>query len=317
MAGPSTGTTGIDASDPDWLVVTFPGRPDIRLPRIAPDTDVATATPHAPATLHGQDEYLYRLAYGFLHRDPTLVLGPTGCGKTASIRLLCSLLGWSFVMLSVDPDCTKGDLIGEALVPPDAEGEAFPIRWIAGPAEVAIRRSQVRPTCFVIDEINRAHRTSIYASLYPVLDGSGSLMMPGGERLAVGDLMVCATANPADDTKTQYEVREIDPALADRFTNTCAVTYPEASTEAVALMEQVTGLDADMARRTTEAAAAIRASQDVTYPFGFRTLQAWAKAVAFGIDPLAAAESTFVPKAPVEDREALRSYVQTYFPKGR
>lgn len=307
-ASPS-GAKSIDESDPNYVRYTHSAMPDFDAPRLQPDSNPATATPSGMTPLRGQEDAEYHIGKCLADGESALLLGPTGCGKTHSVRLAAQRHGYSFVMASIQPDTTSGDLIGEAVVSPSSMGSDNPLVWNAGPVEVAVRQSLIRPTVLVLDEANRIAKTSVFASLYPVLDGSKMLTLPGGEQIPVGNLIVFATANPADDAKTQYEVRELDPAFADRFGTTLSFTYPDPKVECIALCEAVVGLDSDVALRLCETAASIRQSPDISYPFGFRTLASWGKKVAFGIDIATAAEVTFVPKAPVEDREAIRTYI--------
>jgi hypothetical protein len=316
---PASGGNGI-AIDGDYVVARLDGQPDVRLRRITADTDGDTTTPVNVPDIHGQDMALHSVLYAMERTvaDPTkalhtLIYGPTGAGKTALCRKAAELAGWSFVMLSIDPDSTKWDLLGEHSIPVD--GETAEPRWIPGPFERAVRRSQSRPVLVLIDEPNRALKSSIFASLYSVLDVSRELPLPGGERIPVGTMLVVAAANPADDVRTQYEVRELDPAFADRFGQTVRVDYPAPEVERDVLLEQVVGIDPDTALSLCETARSVRQSDAVSYPFGFRTLMAWATKVRDGFDVYVAADTTFIPKAAPEEREALRSYIQMHFPQ--
>lgn len=301
----------------DRVTSTYPGRPDVTLIRDTPDTNPDTATPIGTRPLYGQDEAMHEIMTAIASGENVIMMGPTGCGKTDLARRACEVTGTSFVLVSCDPDTRKGDLIGEAVIDPDPSGESVvPLVFQPGPVTNAVRNSRTRRTVLFIDEPNRVDAVSVFASLYGVLDGSRTLALGSGAYEPVGDLIVMAAINPADDSKTAYDVRELDPALMDRFHTTIALTYPDVSVEARALVERVPGLDADMASSLARVARSVREAPSVSYPFGFRTLAAWGKRVAAGYDPLTAASVTFLPKAPAEDRDALTTFVQSTFPKG-
>lgn len=316
----SVADAATDASvtiDGSRVTSVYPDRPTVTLTRDEPDTDPDTATPTGTRPLYGQDAAMHEVMTAIANGENALLRGPTGCGKTDLVRRACEYVGASFVLVSCDPDTRKGDLIGENVIDPDPSGDtAFPLVFQPGPVTNAVKRSQTRRTVLFIDEPNRVDAASVFACLYGVLDASRTLSLGSGVYEPVGDLIVMAAINPADDERTAYDVREMDPALMDRFQTTIPMAYPSTDVEARALVERVPGLDPDMAHSLALVARAVREAQAVSYPFGFRTLAAWAKRVASGYDPLTAAGVTFLPKAPVEDREALTTFVQTRFPQG-
>jgi MoxR-like ATPase len=287
------------------IVVTNPvTRATVELPRKkgAPKTP----TEEVPDIL-GQHEMVFTVAFGLATGKHTMLIGPTGTGKTSIYRWFAKQLGWNLVLASIARGTEAAHLVGEYLPTGPATFE-----WMDGPVSEAVRLSQRHPTILVFDELNRIGNIAEFSRVYSVLDDQRRLdlqerRMHDGtvETIECGELFIGATSNPSDDEAADYVgVQDLDPALMSRFPFQPNIGYPPLTVEAKALTDRVPDLELPLALKMCTVAKHVRESAEVHFPLSFRELEAWALACPkFGYEE--AARVAVVNKAPRVFRESL------------
>lgn len=277
-----------------------------------PKLDPGPFCPKNIYPVYGQPGMIFSVAMGLANKRHTILIGPTGTGKTTVYQYVAELLGWNFIRIQIDPKTEGASLIGEYL--PAGAGD---FRWTDGPLTEAVRMSNIHPTIVVFDELSRIGNVAELARTYSLLDDGRLLTLPerrhelgDTEIIHAGDLYIGATMNPADDEGADYiGVRELDPALMSRFSYSPLIKYPEQTIEVDTLLRRAPGLQRQHAERMVDVATAIRNSEDVHYPFSFRELIAWAEGLpAYGY--LDAAKVAFINKAHPLYRPDMQRYVE-------
>lgn len=309
-----------DPIDPSGLRnwETVKGKMRVMHPKTGEIMELGVCNPGAPFTpaqdvneILGQPDMTFSVAYAFAKHKHSMLVGPTGTGKTTLYRWFAKALGWNFVLCPIARGTEAAHLVGDYL----PTGQAL-FEWMDGPVTEAIRLSQDNPTLLVFDEINRIGNVAEFSRIYSVLDDSRVLELKERrvkegivERLEVGDLMIGATANPSDDDRADYMgVQDMDPALSSRFGVQPHIDYPAADIELEALCSRVSDVDRSKASRMVSAAKRIRESADVRFPISFRELENWALAEPyFGYND--AAEVTVVNKAPRVFQQSIRNLI--------
>ena len=166
------------------------------------------------------------------HKEPALLVGETGCGKTSVCQLLALLRGQKLRILNCHQHTETGDfLCGFRPTRPtgaetddndddDAEGgivdkkAAAPFAWEDGPLIKAMRDGDI----LLVDELSLAE-DSVLERLNSVLEPGRTLTLPekGGseveELVAHPNFLLLATMNPGGD----FGKKELSPALRNRF----------------------------------------------------------------------------------------------------
>jgi MoxR-like ATPase len=298
--------SGID-SDSTSVWIDNAGKPRITMP-------IESGSPESPSPgaypLIGQDTYLYDVMYALSTRTNTIVFGPTGCGKTASIEWLTALLNWNLMIVSVTPGANEDTMVGTQLPAAHEQTGAPTIKWHDRQIARAARMSNTHPTVLLLDEINRIRDVNEYAALMPLLDGTARLTLPTGEVIDKGDLVLIATANPPHE---YVGTNELDPAFENRLQWTPTIDYPDPADEALALCSRIPTLDAAVAKNICDVAQRIRQANEISHPVGFRSLETWARAIDSGCYTWSeAAERALIAKFPDEERQPVRNVLAMF-----
>lgn len=166
------------------------------------------------------------------HKEPALLVGETGCGKTSVCQLLALLRGQKLRILNCHQHTETGDFLGgfrptrptgaetDDNNDDDAEGgivdkkAAAPFAWEDGPLIKAMRDGDI----LLVDELSLAE-DSVLERLNSVLEPGRTLTLPekGGseveELVAHPNFLLLATMNPGGD----FGKKELSPALRNRF----------------------------------------------------------------------------------------------------
>lgn len=306
--GTSGGTSGVYTDDAtNEVVFAMPGRPDIRIP-------VEDGTPDSPSPgafpLVGQDTYLRDVGYALFGRHNSIVFGPTGCGKTASIEYITRLLNWNLVIVSITPGSNEDTMVGTQMPAAHETSGAPTVEWVDRMIAQAVRLSHDRPTVLLIDEINRIRDVNEYACMMSLLDSTQRLTLPTGETIDKGDLVVIGTANPPEE---YIGTNELDPAFENRLPWTPRIDYPAIDDEAEALVSRVPTLSNGAATTMATIARKIRDASEIMHPIGFRSLLMWAEAVTSGFFTWhEAVDRSLVAKFPRDEQQAVLNIVSLY-----
>ena len=167
---------------------------------------------------------LFALVEGCMHhREPALLVGETGCGKTSVCQLLALLRGQKLRILNCHQHTETSDFIGGFRPTRTAERQemmdegktAAPFAWEDGPLIKAMRNGDI----LLVDELSLAE-DSVLERLNSVLEPGRTITLPekGGaeveELTAHPDFLILGTMNPGGD----FGKKELSPALRNRFT---------------------------------------------------------------------------------------------------
>jgi midasin len=167
---------------------------------------------------------LFALVEGCMnHKEPALLVGETGCGKTSVCQLLALLRGQRLRILNCHQHTETSDFIGGFRPTRTSERKemlkdgktAAPFAWEDGPLIKAMRDGDI----LLVDELSLAE-DSVLERLNSVLEPGRSITLPekGGaeveELTAHPNFLILATMNPGGD----FGKKELSPALRNRFT---------------------------------------------------------------------------------------------------
>jgi MoxR-like ATPase len=200
---------------------------------------------------------------------PTMLTGPTGCGKTRLVRHIAAALGRPLITVSCHDELTAADLLGRYLV---VGGD---VRWLDGPLTTAVRQGAV---CY-LDEVAEARRDTL-AVLHSLLDDRRELYLDRtGESIPAAEgFVLMASYNP----ESRSLLKELKPSFRQRFM-TVTLDYLPADREAEVVVHE-SGVDPETAARLTRAARALRrAGHAGIEPPSTRVLVAAARLVVAGL----------------------------------
>lgn len=167
---------------------------------------------------------LFALVEGCMnHKEPALLVGETGCGKTSVCQLLALLRGQRLRILNCHQHTETSDFVGGFRPTRTSERKemleegktAAPFAWEDGPLIKAMRDGDI----LLVDELSLAE-DSVLERLNSVLEPGRSITLPekGGaeveELTAHPNFLILATMNPGGD----FGKKELSPALRNRFT---------------------------------------------------------------------------------------------------
>ncbi len=147
-------------------------------------------------------------------RVNTIIIGPTGSGKTELIMRMCEQTGTplTIVQMGAITDPTE-QLIGKMNLEAGPTGPATEFDW--APFALAIQK----PGVVILDEINRIPRNGTNI-LFNVLDGIRTLSAPGAKGTDKREITVhpdCVFFATANVGSAYTGTSEIDAALLNRF----------------------------------------------------------------------------------------------------
>ncbi len=205
----------------------------------AQDADDASALANAMAWTPAMRRLFSLVEACLTHKEPALLVGETGCGKTSVCQLLALLRGQKLRILNCHQHTETGDFLGgfrptrpggggaasggaaddEEATPTldddESNAKAPPFAWEDGPLIKAMRDGDI----LLVDELSLAE-DSVLERLNSVLEPGRTLTLPekGGseveELVAHPNFLLLATMNPGGD----FGKKELSPALRNRFT---------------------------------------------------------------------------------------------------
>ena len=223
-------------------------------------------------------------------RDPMMMMGVSGTGKTVIVQEIARRLGYTHsAHTNAYPQMDISLWIGQWL-PDPLDGSGVSVRWLDGILTAAIRRGWV----FFMEELTRAPQDAL-ARLFSVLDmikRSYHLPENGGEQVPVhDDFLFISTANPAGG---QYATVKLDKALMSRFAAIWDVNEPMADESTLLRLKLPTSEYADMADRLVSFVTDTRRNRDTSV--NTRDILHCANRIAQGFTPMRAVQLSILPK---------------------
>jgi midasin len=157
------------------------------------------------------------ILHSFRFREPVLLVGETGCGKTRVCQTIASLLYRELISINCHLNTESSDFLG-GLRPNRGSGDR-PFEWVDGPLVKAMETGAI----LLVDEISLAE-DGVLERLNSVLESTRSLYLMeqssasdevSGVRNILGHdhFQLVATMNPGGD----FGKRELSPALRNRL----------------------------------------------------------------------------------------------------
>ena len=158
--------------------------------------------------------------YAAAHADriPTVLKGPTGCGKTRFIEYMAWKLKIPLITVSCHEDMTASDLVGRFLL--DSDGTV----WHDGPLTLSVRHGAI---CYLDEIVEARQDTSVV--IHSLTDHRRMLSLEKKNEIikAHPDFQLVISYNPG----YQSVLKDLKESTKQRF---CAInfSYPKAALEA-------------------------------------------------------------------------------------
>lgn len=251
-------------------------------------TEIAIDAPYYREVGHEVSifEHAYRL------KQPVLLKGPTGCGKSRFVEHMAAKLGRPLVTVACHDDTSAVDLIGRYLV---KAGETV---WQDGPVTRAVRTGAI----LYLDEIAEA-RSDVVVVLHPLADFRRRIYIDrlNEELEAAPGFMLVASFNPG----YQHRLKEIKPSTRQRFLG-FSFGYPAPALEAEVVIQE-SACEPRVAKRLVKLASKLREldALGLAEVPSTRLLVETARLIQAGVPPRTACRAGLVEPL-TDDPEILR-----------
>lgn len=260
------------------------------------------------------EETVENVMLGIKNNLPVLLVGPTGCGKTALVKHLAAETRNAYRRIQINGATDKESLKGHWLI---RENGTY---WVDGILTKAMREGEF----LVLDELNAALPEVLFI-LHQVMDDDHCLTLDekDGEIVhAHPDFRIFGTINPHED---YAGTKEMNRALVDRFPIYQEFSYYDAKTELKIVnvhtgmrpnygASKALGLTGQLTRmmKVAKEVRAMNDREDILFPFSTRSLINWAK-LTTQVGVKRAAQIVFINKADSGDREKILDIVNKEF----
>ncbi len=182
-------------------------------------------------------EHAYRL------RQPLLIKGPTGVGKSRFVEYMAHRLRRPLVTVACHDDTSATDMLGRYLI---RGGDTV---WQDGPVTRAVRQGAI----LYLDELAEA-RSDVVVVLHPLADFRRRIYIDrlAEELVAADGFMLVASYNPG----YQHRLKEIKPSTRQRFIG-LSFDYPNARDE-IEIVVGETGIEEGVAKKLVALASKMR-----------------------------------------------------------
>lgn len=253
-----------------------------------PASTDATDAPYYRPT--GREVELFE--HAFRLRQPVLLKGPTGCGKSRFVEHMAARLGRPLVTVACHDDTSAVDLLGRYLV---RGGDTV---WQDGPVTRAVRQNAI----LYLDEVAEA-RSDVVVVLHPLADFRRRIYIDRiDQELQAGPgFMLVASYNPG----YQQRLKEIKPSTRQRFLG-IAFDYPDEAAE-IAVVCQESGADETTGKRLVRLARRLREldALGLAEVPSTRLLVETARLIVAGVPPRAACAAALIEPLS-DDRDVVR-----------
>ena len=239
---------------------------------------------------------------GYDLRLPTMLKGPTGCGKTRFIEYMAWKMQKPLITLACNEDMTAADLVGRYLL--DDKGT----RWQDGPLTIAVRYGAI---CY-LDEVVEARQDTTVV-IHPLTDARRILPLEKCNELvrAHPDFQLVISYNPG----YQSILKDLKQSTKQRFI-ALDFGYPDHATELEIVVHEsgVNEKTADKLVKIAESARNLK-GHGLDEGLSTRSLIYAGLLMTRGIEPTDACELSLIkPITDDEDiRDALRGTVLACF----
>ena len=237
----------------------------------------------------GDEIAVFEAAYR--NRLPTLLKGPTGCGKTRFMEYMAWKLKRPLITVSCHDDLTASDLVGRFLV---KGGETV---WVDGPLARAVRAGGI---CY-LDEIVEARKDTMVV-IHPLADDRRVLPMEklGTLLQASAEFGLSISYNPG----YQSVLKDLKQSTRQRFV-ALEFDYPSTELE-TRIVASEGGVDEVLANKLVKFAHMTRNLKGSGLEEGASTrlLVHAAKLIADGVTPVTACQGA-ISQALTDDPEML------------
>lgn len=276
---------------------------DAKMPINARDNDYAPSEDSKFVLDKASEAIAEKVLKGAEKDMPVLLIGPTGCGKTSTVKYLAEQTNNGYRRIQLNGSTGIDSFVGRWLINKDG---TF---WVDGILTDAMRKGH----WLLLDEINAALPEILFV-MHSIMDDDRRLILDekDGEMVQPHpDFRLFAAMNPSDE---YAGTKELNAALKDRFPIVLEVEYPEEKHEIAIICSHTDLEDKDMsdgresyAKRMVKFANIIRKhnkDQNMLFHCSTRQLIYWAKlAKDFGVKK--AAQMTILNKADIEERKKM------------
>lgn len=246
-------------------------------------------------------------------KEPVLLTGGAGCGKTSHIEQLAARCNQPFLRVNLNAETRLSDFIGKLQV---INGETV---WIDGILPTAMKMGY----WLLLDEVDCAD-PAILSLLHPVIEENPVLVLKENSGEAIRphpDFRIFATANSIgamQDLSSNYAgTNHMNEAFLDRWQVLFIADLPQKE-EFRILRAKVGGLKKRWAKRIVEFAQKVREKKvdGVEFSsevFSTRRVLSWARKTALLRCPIKGAKISWLDKLPAAEHELIERLLVLHF----